>query len=399
MTFQRLLRDLPLRNNIYAFNASRTRFYPYQFKPLLKFLDSPRQRLLVADEVGLGKTIEAGLVLTELRARQTIHRVLVVCPANLTQKWQIELKRRFGEGFTVLKKPDLLEFLEEYQHHPEDTHLNGIISMELIRRADLREPLEAVAPGLDLVVVDEAHHMRNPNSQRKAGVLLSESSDAMLLLTATPIHLGNQNLYSLLNLLDRDEFPDFPSADHRFRRNEPIVKAQICLGQVPANITTAQGLLEPLAADGTVGKDPLYSQLMERMEAIAHQPMPDLESRRLLVRSQRDLASLNLLGHILTRTRKREVQSLFPVRKAYPHSAALHEAGARILRHGDTMSTKATSILDLSVAERIQMVEDIWDSIAAVPDAVPLSDCKPCRTPLKALSLSFDRSPPGLPGA
>ena len=86
ITYQRLLRDHPLRNNIYAFNASRTRFYPYQFKPLLKFLDSPKNRLLIADEVGLGKTIEAGLILTELKARQTIQKVLVVCPANLTDE-------------------------------------------------------------------------------------------------------------------------------------------------------------------------------------------------------------------------------------------------------------------------------------------------------------------------
>jgi hypothetical protein len=71
ITHQRLSRSVPLRNNIYAFNASRTRFYPYQFKPLIKFLDSPQHRLLICDEVGLGKTIEAGLILTELRARQT----------------------------------------------------------------------------------------------------------------------------------------------------------------------------------------------------------------------------------------------------------------------------------------------------------------------------------------
>ena len=102
ITHQRLLRDHPLRNNIYAFNASRTRFYPYQFKPLIKFLDSPKNRLLIADEVGLGKTIEAGLIMTELMARQTVQRVLIVCPANLTVKWQLELKKRFGEEFEIL---------------------------------------------------------------------------------------------------------------------------------------------------------------------------------------------------------------------------------------------------------------------------------------------------------
>ena len=99
ITYLKLTRDYPLRNNIYAFNASRTRFYPYQFKPLIKFLDSPSQRLLICDEVGLGKTIEAGLILTELRARQTVDRVLVICPANLTAKWKLELRNRFGEDF------------------------------------------------------------------------------------------------------------------------------------------------------------------------------------------------------------------------------------------------------------------------------------------------------------
>ncbi|MBI3058393.1 MAG: helicase, partial [Deltaproteobacteria bacterium] len=102
ITQQRLSRTIPLRNNIYAFNASRTRFFPYQFKPLIKFLDSPDHRLLICDEVGLGKTIEAGLILTELRARQTVRRVIVVCPANLSPKWRLELKKRLGEEFDIL---------------------------------------------------------------------------------------------------------------------------------------------------------------------------------------------------------------------------------------------------------------------------------------------------------
>ena len=140
ITYQRLLRDYPLRNNIYAFNASRTRFYPYQFKPLIKFLDSPKHRLLMADEVGLGKTIEAGLILTELRARQTVQRVLVVCPANLTAKWRLELKKRFGEDFQILTAKQFLDYLSEYEESPDSLTRNIIISLESIRRENVLVP-------------------------------------------------------------------------------------------------------------------------------------------------------------------------------------------------------------------------------------------------------------------
>jgi hypothetical protein len=75
ITFQRL--SAPLRDNIYSMDATKTKFYPHQFKPLLKFLESHTQKLLIADEVGLGKTVEAGLILTEMRARVGLESVLV----------------------------------------------------------------------------------------------------------------------------------------------------------------------------------------------------------------------------------------------------------------------------------------------------------------------------------
>ena len=118
MTYERLNRDRPLTNNIHAINASRTRFYPYQFKPLLKFLDSANHRLLIADEVGLGKTIEAGLILTELRARESLQRVLVVCPSNLREKWLTEMLTRFGEHFVILDAERFGAFLSAYQEAP-----------------------------------------------------------------------------------------------------------------------------------------------------------------------------------------------------------------------------------------------------------------------------------------
>jgi len=326
ITFQRLLKDNPLRNNIYAFNASRTRFYPYQFKPLLKFLDAPKHRLLIADEVGLGKTIEAGLILTELRARQTMQRILVVCPANLNEKWQLELKRRFGEEFEILNAQRFLDFLQSYERSPYDLSLNGIISMESIRQQRVLEMLEALSPSFDLVIIDEAHHMRNlRRKQRKVGVLLADNADAMLLLTATPIHLGNENLFSLLNILDEEEFPDLYTVDLRFRDNEPIVKAQICMGQIPPNIKDTQKLLRSLSISNIVKENPLYNQIKEKLKELEDKDLNINQKRRLILDIQRELAELNLIGHIFNRTKKREVHTGLAKRRAYPLRMRLTE--------------------------------------------------------------------------
>ena len=100
VTFHKL--DTPLDNTLYSLQGSRTAFYPHQYKPLLKFLDSPEHRLLIADEVGLGKTIEAGLVMIEQRARRALRRVLVICPAALCLKWREEMWHRFDEEFRII---------------------------------------------------------------------------------------------------------------------------------------------------------------------------------------------------------------------------------------------------------------------------------------------------------
>lgn len=318
ITYLKLTRDYPLRNNIYAFNASRTRFYPYQFKPLIKFLDSPSQRLLICDEVGLGKTIEAGLILTELRARQTVDRVLVICPANLTAKWKLELRTRFGEDFRIFQVRDFLEYLKEYEEDPERAKLNGIISLESIRTNRLLEQLDSLLPSFDMIIVDEAHHMRNlGRKQRKAGVLVSQSANVMVMLTATPIHLGNENLFSLLNILDDEDFPDFVTSDLRFRQNEPIVKAQICLGQLPPRISQAKTFLTESGDSPWIGKNPLYSEVLEHLNMISEDTFDAHNHKRHLIELQRDMAELNLLSHIFTRTRKREVHESIATRRAF----------------------------------------------------------------------------------
>lgn len=327
ITLQRLGREQPLKNNIFAFNASRTRFFPYQFKPLLKFLDSSKHRLLICDEVGLGKTIEAGLILLELRARQAMRMVLVVCPSNLRPKWRIELKQRFGEDFRILAAKDMHTFLDEYEENPERAELNGIISLESLRTEKVRNRLEEIAPAFDLVIMDEAHHVRNfATSQREAVEHLAADAQAMVMLTATPVHLGAENLFSLLNLLDPEDFPEVETARSRFQENEHIVRAQSAVSRTPPQFVEALLHLEEAKSSDWMSTNTLLAGVMSRIseettDIDTAEARGDLRTRTLKL--QQDLAELNLLGHILTRTRKRDVQADVAQRRARSVEVAL----------------------------------------------------------------------------
>lgn len=109
-----------LANLIYSLNTTNTDFYAYQFKPVLQFLDSPSNGILIADEVGLGKTIEAGLIWTELRAREDARRLLIICPAMLREKWRDELSKRFGVKAQIVDAGELLDGLNIALKRPLD---------------------------------------------------------------------------------------------------------------------------------------------------------------------------------------------------------------------------------------------------------------------------------------
>jgi SNF2 family DNA or RNA helicase len=96
---------------IYSMEATNTEFYAYQFKPVLKMLNAPTGSLLIADEVGLGKTIEAGLIWTELKARFEYRRFLILTPSALCSKWQTELSTKFDLNSRIFGAHDLLLLL------------------------------------------------------------------------------------------------------------------------------------------------------------------------------------------------------------------------------------------------------------------------------------------------
>ena len=309
-----------LANLIYSLNTTNTQFLPYQFKPVMQFLDSPSNGLLIADEVGLGKTIEAGLIWTELRARQDARRLLVVCPAMLREKWKKELSERFGVTAQVVDAADLLAHLQSVKQNPQTTFAL-IVSMQGVRPPsrwdDDDEPSMSAAarlarflketelddPLLDLVVIDEAHYLRNQTTKTHAfGALLRPVTLSMVMLSATPIQLKSTDLFNLLRLLDEDAFPYEESFDTVLRMNEPVVRLRdrVLSGQVDQEefLSTIQEI-----------SDLAHYRHSQQIKYFLESPPDDLRLASPKGRSELGdmLDKLNPLSKVVSRTLKRDV--------------------------------------------------------------------------------------------
>lgn len=191
----------------------------HQLTPLMKALELPRANLFIADDVGLGKTIEAGLVLQELLLRQQANFVLVVCPASVALQWQGEMQRRFGLRFAVMTRQFVAYRRQErgFGTNPWSTHNRFIVSHSLLRRPEYRDPLihhlgERARKGL--LILDEAHVAAPASASKYATDTditrtirdLAPRFDNRLFLSATP-HNGHSNSFSaLLEILDPARF-------------------------------------------------------------------------------------------------------------------------------------------------------------------------------------------------
>lgn len=196
-----------LLNYIYSMETSRTSFLAYQYKPVVRILESPTKGLLIADEVGLGKTIEAGLVWNELRARYAFSRLIVLCPSFLKEKWRIELKEKFSIEAELLDANGLLEYIEKFRNGKYKPSINAICSLEGLRSNEkLMEELESLNHGdylFNLAIIDEAHKAKNSKSEtHNLCYNIVRLSEFKLLLSATPVMLGSKDLFTLLNLID-----------------------------------------------------------------------------------------------------------------------------------------------------------------------------------------------------
>ncbi len=319
----------PALTTLYSLNAARIDFIPYQFRPVLRFIRSDRPRLLIADGVGVGKTIEAGLILRELQARRDIRSVLIICPRPLVteRKWQNEMKR-FEERFTHLDGGTLRYCINEMDLDgvwPEQ-HQRVIVPYSLFDEALLYGKAPGVKrkrkkglldldppPRFDLVIVDEAHHIRNQNTfSHKAVRFFCDHAEAVVFLTATPIQLGSSDLFVLLNTLRPDLIIDQESFKHMAEPNPFINQAVSAARTQEATWPTLVVEFLGQAASTSWGQsilrhNPDFIRILARL-VDGH--ITDAERVKMIS----DIEAMHTFANIINRTRRRDIGN-FTLRK------------------------------------------------------------------------------------
>ncbi|SCG72856.1 Helicase conserved C-terminal domain-containing protein [Micromonospora echinaurantiaca] len=321
----------PLTDHVYSLRAARIKYVPFQFRPLLRLARADEPRLLIADDVGVGKTIEAGLIMKELAARQPLDHVLVLCPKALTVKWREEM-RRFDEDFRVLDSASLRYCLNEahldgtwpqeyrraivhYELFAREAYLNG----DPMRKRDkgLRE-LDP-PPSFDLVIADEAHHLRTPGTNSHTlAQYLGHISTALVLLSATPVQTHARDLFTLLNLLRPELFPDRQTFLEVVEPNRHLNTAvRVLRNGAPGAAHEALEALQAAASTNwgrqAIAIDPRYDDVRRRLSA-------DALTRDDRVRCVREIEELNTLAPLVNRTRRRDIGG-FTIRE--PHTVSV----------------------------------------------------------------------------
>ena len=319
-------------STISSLKASRTLFRPYQFKPLLKYLNSDNKRLLIADEVGLGKTIEAGHIMLELKARGEFHNALVVCPMALRSKWATELNEKFGLDFIEIEKKETL--IHELQHH--NGGVLAVINYDKIREtSEILKVIEEKNIKFSIVVCDESHKLRNNTTMIYHGAeRLLQVSNSVVFMSATPIMIDEFNLYNQLHLLDEDLYDNPEVFRNNIQLNRPFVRALSQLNRgddlggiakelAASEVTTYNTINDIETTQDFLIKDyfrdyPIYQDIIQLMTK-------GVDTPAVRAQLQFNLSEMSPMNTIFSRTRKREVTQDWTQaeRNPYTHRVSL----------------------------------------------------------------------------
>jgi ATP-dependent helicase HepA len=240
-------RHLGLHNQsrVLGLLGPRVQFLPHQLYIAGKIANRYAPRVLLADEVGLGKTIEAGLILHQQLISGLVRRVLIVVPDSLLHQWLVEMLRRFNLLFTIVDVED-----DEPDSNPFENSQLVLCTLSSLSKNPRRQA-QAMAAGWDLLVVDEAHHLHWSEHLASPEYLcieaLGRQAPGLLLLTATPEQLGVESHFARLRLLDPDRYYDLQSFIDEELKHQPLnllvqrllaqdAREQLAQGDLPAQL-------------------------------------------------------------------------------------------------------------------------------------------------------------------
>ncbi len=238
-------------SDLYGLTGCRTSLIPHQLYIAHEVANRYAPRVLLADEVGLGKTIEAGLILHHQLLTERARRVLIVVPESLLHQWLVEMLRRFNLYFSIFDEDRCQAVAESNeQENPFQSEQLVLCTLEFLS-AHAQRAQQAIEGDWDLLVVDEAHHLQWSPQQASPEYRMVEQlaihTRGVLLLTATPEQLGKAGHFARLRLLDPDRFPDFDTFIEEENSYEPIARAvETLLTGAPLNEATLDTLTDTL---------------------------------------------------------------------------------------------------------------------------------------------------------
>lgn len=291
-----------LQSSLWGLGGVRAQPIAHQLHIAKEVADRIAPRVLLADEVGLGKTIEAGLIIHRQLLSGRASRVLILVPENLQHQWLVEMRRRFNLEVALF---DAERFIESDASNPfEDTQL-ALVSLEWLK-GDERAQDAAFAAGWDLLVVDEAHHLvwhpEGASAEYTLVEQLAEVIPGVLLLTATPEQLGLDSHFARLRLLDPNRFHDLDAFRAESSSYQPVAEAvQELLDEGRLSQQAHQTIHAFLGAEG------------EALLAAATDG--DIEASSRLIR---ELLDRHGTGRLLFRNTRAAVQG-FPERQLHPY--------------------------------------------------------------------------------
>ncbi len=349
-------------------------------------------RWLLADEVGLGKTVEACLIMNRLIHTGKAERTLVVAPETLTVQWLGELWRKYHQVFVLLDEKRLADISRDYGEgfNPFDVHRRTMLSLE--RFAESRRLAEqAVEAGIDLLVVDEAHHLRRPaghpgNPAYRAAQSVARLGRHVLLLSATPMEDDAHGFFRLLQLLRPRELPEEESFEERLTRREPLppctsATRRVDIGGLPPRQAV------PIEIDDEDGWAALAA-LEQRVRAVA--AANAAAARRKADRIQRALASTAALGAVTRRGDAEQRELLAAAERLDPRLGWLAgEARGWLERREKTL-------VFVAHRESLDLVKRVLEGQGRVRVGLFHEDLSPERRDIEVAQFRLDDGPPVL---